>query len=106
MVATSVNPLTGKEYHFMEKFWSWFWKLFAAAIAVALVVSIILGIAQGSFNILYDVAQKIIIVAIGICGVIGFVVVPVELYITDRINRAKNKDDGEVPPRSRRKQPE
>jgi hypothetical protein len=80
----------------LEKFWSWFWKLFAAALAAALVISIILGIAQGSFNIVAGIAQKIIIVGIGICGVIGFVVVPIELYITDRINRSKTTADGKM----------
>jgi ABC-type multidrug transport system permease subunit len=77
----------------MENFWSWFWKLFAAALAAALVISIILGMAQGSFNIVANIAQKIIIVSIGICGIIGFVVVPIELYITDRISRSKNNND-------------
>jgi hypothetical protein len=74
----------------MEKFWSWFWKLFGAAMAAALVINIILGIVWNSAKFVYQAVQTVFIVGIGICGLIGMIVVPIELYVTDRINRAKN----------------
>jgi hypothetical protein len=56
----------------------------------ALVINIILGIARNSAEFVYQAVQTVFIIGIGICGLIGMIVVPIELYVTDRISRAKN----------------
>ncbi|MDR0589467.1 MAG: hypothetical protein LBG25_02865 [Spirochaetaceae bacterium] len=74
----------------MDKFWSWFWKFFGAACGGAFVVSIIWGIAHHSGAVTYAAVQKIIALGLGICGIIGIVVVPMDLYFRDRADSMKN----------------
>jgi uncharacterized membrane protein len=74
----------------MDKVWSVFWKFFLIVIVAAVIVSIILGIERQSSALAADLLQKTMVIAMGICGVIGIAVVPVELYFTDRANRVKN----------------
>ncbi|MDR1300906.1 MAG: hypothetical protein LBK43_00340 [Treponema sp.] len=68
----------------MDKFWSLFWKLFGVALGISFAVSIILGIVGHSGDITYSIVQKIIAVAMGVCGVIAMIIVPIELYVIDR----------------------
>jgi predicted RND superfamily exporter protein len=74
----------------MNKIWLFFWKFFAAALIAALAVSVILGIVNNSSEVAYAIAQKVMVVGIGVCGIIGIIVVPVELYLIDRAERGKN----------------
>ncbi|MDR0557099.1 MAG: hypothetical protein LBG43_04415 [Treponema sp.] len=74
----------------MERFWNIFWKIFGVAILIALSVGIIGGIVMHSANFTYTLAQQIFAVALGISGIIGFMVVPVEMYLEDRIQRKKD----------------
>lgn len=78
------------EEYCMDKFWSLFWKLFAVGLGVSFAVSIILGIAWHSGDLTYSIVQKIIAVAMGLCGFIAMIVVPIELYVIDRGSRMKN----------------
>ncbi|MDR1363325.1 MAG: hypothetical protein LBJ35_04690 [Spirochaetaceae bacterium] len=80
----------------MDKIWPVFWKFFLIVIVAAVIVSIILGIERQSSALAADLLQKTMVIAMGICGVIGIAVVPVELYFTDRANRAKNEKLGRV----------
>jgi hypothetical protein len=75
----------------MDKVWSWFWKIFGCALVAAFVVSIILGIAMHSGSVTYAILKGTFVVGIGICGVIGILMVPIELYFSDKAARGKNK---------------
>jgi len=68
----------------MEKFWFFFWRLFGIALAAAAVAGVSLGIIEHSLAVIYSFAQRIIAIGMGICGIIGLVVVPIEMYITGR----------------------
>lgn len=76
----------------MDKFWSVFWKLFAAACVAVLVLSVILGIVFRSVQVTFDIILGIFAISMGVCGVIGMIVIPIEMYITYRLNRMKNPD--------------
>ncbi|MDR2096308.1 MAG: hypothetical protein LBP76_12455 [Treponema sp.] len=71
----------------MEQFWNFFWKLFGAALLIMFVAGGILGIINRSAETAYTFVQQTIAVALGLCGFIGFVVVPIEMYIEDRKQR-------------------
>jgi hypothetical protein len=79
----------------MDTFWSLFWKLFGVSLLVAFVIGIILGIVQHSTAIIYSFSRAIMAVGLGISGVIGLVVVPVQLYLEDRVNRKEYKNAAE-----------
>jgi hypothetical protein len=71
----------------MEQFWKIFWRLFAAALAPMFPIALILGVIGHSSEITYTLIQQSSAVALGICGIIGFIVVPVELFMADRKQR-------------------
>lgn len=71
----------------MERFWKIFWKVFGSAVLVMLIIGIVSGIIGHSFGLAYAVIQYTIAAALGICGVIGYVVVPIEMYFEDRNKR-------------------
>jgi hypothetical protein len=71
----------------MYLFWSLFWKFFGVVLGAAFVVGLFVGIAHHSSEIVYAVIRNAIAVGLGICGVIGLVVVPVQLYIEDKARR-------------------
>jgi hypothetical protein len=77
----------------MEKFWSLFWTLFGASLLVALVIGIILGIVQHSVARIYSFGRSIFAFGLGISGIIGFFVVPVQMYFEDR---ARSKGESSV----------
>jgi hypothetical protein len=68
----------------MDKFWSLFWKLFGVSLLVALAIGVILGIVQHSGALIYSFSQIVVAVGLGITGIIGLVVVPIEMYFEDR----------------------
>ncbi|MDR1219244.1 MAG: hypothetical protein LBK73_06485 [Treponema sp.] len=74
----------------MERFWNIFWKIFGATILIALSIGVIGGIAIHSANFTYTMVQQTFAVALGISGIIGFIVVPVEMYLEDRNQRKKD----------------
>lgn len=76
----------------MNKAWSLFWKIFGIALVIALAVSIILGLARHSGGLIAYMAQRIMVIGTGICGFIAIAVIPIELYFTDKADRAKREE--------------
>jgi uncharacterized membrane protein len=76
----------------MKQFWNKFWKIFGAAVAAAVIISVVLGIVNNSAGFAYTMIRQIIAAALGVCGIIALVVVPVEMYIEDR----RHKEQGNV----------
>ncbi|MDR0707655.1 MAG: hypothetical protein LBF60_07255 [Treponema sp.] len=74
----------------MERFWNIFWKIFGAVILIALVVSLIGGIVMHSASFTYTLIQQTFAVALGVSGIIGFLIVPLEMYLEDRNQRKKD----------------
>ncbi|MDR1399520.1 MAG: hypothetical protein LBJ41_06345 [Treponema sp.] len=75
----------------MNKFWPLFWKLFGGALLVALVIGIIIGIAQGSPAIISSFGRALIAIGLGVSGIIGFLVVPIQLYFEDRASHKEKR---------------
>ncbi|MDR2793469.1 MAG: hypothetical protein LBB61_07375 [Treponema sp.] len=75
----------------MKKFWSLFWRLFGAALVMAVVIGCIIGIIGHSTRIIYNTIQYTFVTGMGICGVIGFAVIPIELYFEDRNQEKENR---------------
>jgi hypothetical protein len=69
----------------MEKFWGIFWKAFGISLVLAVVAGLIIGFVSGSSGIISAVIMGVIAVGFGACGVIGLVVVPVQMFIEDRM---------------------
>ncbi|MDR2537292.1 MAG: hypothetical protein LBC46_03190 [Treponema sp.] len=76
----------------MDKFWSLFWKLFGVSLLVAFAIGIILGIAQHSIAIVYSFGQAILASGLGISGIIGLFVMPVQLYLEYRSSHKEVKE--------------
>ncbi|MDR0376352.1 MAG: hypothetical protein LBH70_01000 [Spirochaetaceae bacterium] len=76
----------------MEKFWSVFWRAFGTAILVAFVIGIIAGLVSRSPEVTYSVVQKTLAVGLGVCGFIGFGVVPATMYFEDRSTKGEAED--------------
>lgn len=76
----------------MERFWNIFWRIFGAAILIAFIVGMIGGIVMHSTNFTSTIILQTFAIAIGICGIIGFLVVPVEMYREDKNQRKKGND--------------
>jgi mannose/fructose/N-acetylgalactosamine-specific phosphotransferase system component IIC len=76
----------------MHIFWSLFWKIFGAVLIVILCIAVGSGIVTHSAELTYTIVQRTLAIAMGICGFIGFVVVPVELYLEDRSQRRTPHD--------------
>jgi hypothetical protein len=68
----------------MERFWSIFWKTFGIALLLTVILGLIIGLVSRSTGITYSVLQGAIAVGLGVCGLIGLVVIPVEMFITDQ----------------------
>ncbi|MDR2632371.1 MAG: hypothetical protein LBC51_01940 [Treponema sp.] len=64
----------------MEKAWNRFWKVFGSSLVLILMAGILVGLLSHSVGIIYKVVQGTFAVGLGICGIIGFVVVPAELF--------------------------
>ncbi|MDR3356858.1 MAG: hypothetical protein LBO04_06685 [Spirochaetaceae bacterium] len=77
----------------MKKFWNIFWKTFAGLIIAALVTSIVAGIVLHSMEITYVAIRGIFAIGLGVCGFIGFVVVPIEMYIEYRLKGGAGTND-------------
>ena len=75
----------------MNKFWPLFWKLFGVSLLVAFVIGIILGIAQRSIALVASFGKTLLALGLGISGVIGVLVVPVQLYFEDRASHKEEK---------------
>jgi hypothetical protein len=73
----------------MEQFWSIFWKVFAAAIVVMVIASIAGRIITLSPDFASMLLRQTFAAALGVCGIIGLGVVPVEMYLEDRNRREK-----------------
>jgi hypothetical protein len=69
----------------MEKFWNIFWKALGIALVLTIIVGIIIGLVSRSTGITYSIIQGTIATGLGLCGLIGLVVVPVEMFIEDRV---------------------
>jgi hypothetical protein len=76
-----------EEYAGMNNFWSLFWKLFGAALLIMVMVGCVWGLITRSLEVMYTIVQQTLVVGMGICGIIGFVVIPIELYFDDRSQR-------------------
>jgi hypothetical protein len=68
----------------MEKFWSVFWKVFGISLFLAVIVGIIMGLVSGSGKVSSTMIMGVVSVGFGVCGIIGLVVVPVEMFFEDR----------------------
>jgi uncharacterized membrane protein YraQ (UPF0718 family) len=73
----------------MDRFWRIFWKVFGIIVLGALVVAVIAGIIMRSVEVMYQIAQKSLVSAMGICGVIGLTV-PIGLYLDERKRKEEN----------------
>jgi hypothetical protein len=69
----------------MEKFWSVFWKLFGISLLLAIIAGVITGLVFRSGEAAYTVVMGTIAAGFGLCGIIGLVVVPVEMFFEDRM---------------------
>ena len=69
----------------MKNFWNIFWKMFGVALLLVVITGIIMGLVSRSAGLIYTVIQGTITVGLGLCGLIGLAVVPVEMFIEDRI---------------------
>jgi hypothetical protein len=69
----------------MKKIWNIFWKTFGIALLLAVITGIIMGFVSRSAGVTYSIIQGAIAVGLGLCGLVGLVVVPVEMFIEDRI---------------------
>jgi uncharacterized membrane protein len=76
----------------MEKFWNIFWKLFGISLLLILAVGIIMGIVSHSAAAVYGMIQKTIAAGFGICGFIGLLVVPVEMFFEHRVKGGESED--------------
>jgi hypothetical protein len=74
----------------MNKFWSLFWRLFGAGLLIAIIIGCVAGIIGWSADIGYITVRYTLAVGLGVCGFIGFVIVPIELYFKDKKQRKKN----------------
>ncbi|MDR1470426.1 MAG: hypothetical protein LBT00_14175 [Spirochaetaceae bacterium] len=72
----------------MNRFWRIFWKLFGIVVLGMLVVAGVVGIVTQSVDSMYQIAQKSLVSALGICGMIGLTV-PIGLYFDERKHREK-----------------
>jgi hypothetical protein len=79
----------------MERFWGVFWKVFGVALALALIAGIIAGLIVRSAGLTYAVTQKAIAVGLGLCGLIGLVVVPAEMFLESRMKSGGTNDAAE-----------
>jgi hypothetical protein len=79
----------------MERFWSVFWKAFGAAVLLAITIGILMGLISHSPETAYEIVQKTLAVGLGICGVIGFWVVPIIMYIEDRAEGGETENASE-----------
>jgi putative effector of murein hydrolase len=68
----------------MKKFWNIFWKVFGTLTILTLIIGIIIGFASHSAGTTYTVIQGTIAVGLGLCGIIGIIVVPVEMFLEER----------------------
>lgn len=75
----------------MNKFWFLFWRLFGVALVISFVTGCLIGIITHSADIVYKTIQYTFAAGVGISGLIGFVVVPLELYLEDRNQRKENR---------------
>jgi hypothetical protein len=75
----------------MERLWNIFWKIFGAAILIVLSIGIIGGIVIHSASFAYTMVLRTFAGALGISGIIGYLVVPAEMYLVDRNRRKKDK---------------
>ncbi|MDR1863064.1 MAG: hypothetical protein LBQ67_03990 [Treponema sp.] len=71
----------------MKQAWKIFWKLFGTTLAAVFVVGIVVGTIKQSPSIVYQAFQQILAVGLGVCGIIGLFVVPIEMFIEDRKER-------------------
>lgn len=69
----------------MERFWSIFWKLFGISLVLTVFLGIIAGFVLRSAGVTYAIVQGTFAIGSGVCGVIGLVVIPVEMFFEDRI---------------------
>jgi hypothetical protein len=69
--------------------WNIFWKLFGTVILVLLVIGVIGGAVTQSADFTSMLVLRTFAAALGVCGIIGFGAIPVEMYLEDR-NRRKN----------------
>jgi hypothetical protein len=68
----------------MKKFWNIFWKAFVGLLALISVVAIVIGIVLRSPETAFIILRATFSLGLGLCGVIGFVVVPIEMYVEYR----------------------
>jgi preprotein translocase subunit Sss1 len=75
----------------MERYWKTFWKIFGAATGVMFIFACVFGIVKQSSQVTYTLIQQIFAVAFGIFGFIGFIVVPIDMFIEDRKQERANR---------------
>jgi hypothetical protein len=49
-----------------------------------IVIGVVLGIVKHSVDTAYIIVQQTIAVALSVCGFIGFVIIPIEMYFEER----------------------
>ncbi|MDR0688859.1 MAG: hypothetical protein LBG08_01130 [Spirochaetaceae bacterium] len=75
----------------MKNPWKFFWRFFGLAVLVMFVLAVVLGLVKHSVETIYIIVQQTIAVAFGICGFIGFVIVPIDLYLEERKQERMNR---------------
>jgi hypothetical protein len=66
-----------------------FWKIFGTVVLAALVVGVVGGVIMRSVDFTYIMMQRTLVAAMGIFGLVGFGVIPVEMYLVDKSRRNK-----------------
>ena len=74
----------------MRKFWSLFWKIFGVALLVMFFTAIVTGIVKHSLAPVYTILQWTLAYGLGLCGIMGFVIVPLEMYLEDRSQKKRS----------------
>jgi hypothetical protein len=65
----------------MKKFWNIFWKAFVGLLALIVIAAIVIGVVLHSSETVFIILRATFSLGLGLCGVIGFIVVPIEMYV-------------------------
>jgi hypothetical protein len=69
----------------MKKFWNIFWKAFVGLLVLISAAAIVIGVVLNSPETAFIILRAVFSLGLGLCGIIGFIVVPIEMYVEYRI---------------------